>query len=157
MRVSKMTLAWVLATASACCFAQTLERGAVHGTVYDTSHAVVAGAKATLSNPSTGFRREMNTGGDGGYDFEAVPPGEYTLVLEAQGFAITTVKGIVVNVGASLPLDVNMPLKSAQEAVTVSANIEAVDTSTSGISQLLDSKALENLPFPDATIVIWLS
>ena len=90
----------------------------------------------------------MTTTGDGGYDFEAVPPGGYTLVAEAQGFALTTVKGIVVNVGASLPLDVSMPLKSAQETVTVNANIEAVDTSTAGISQLLDAKSLESLPFP---------
>jgi hypothetical protein len=149
MRVSKMTLAWVLLAVSTFCFAQTLERGAVRGTIYDTSHAVVAGAKVTLSNPSTGFRREMQTSGDGGYDFEAVPPAaEYTLVAEAPNFAVTTVKGIVVNVGSSLPLDVNMPLKSAQESVTVNANIEAVDTSTSGISQLLDSRSLENLPFP---------
>jgi hypothetical protein len=149
MRVSKMTLAWVLLAASTFCFAQTLERGAVHGTIYDTSHAVVAGAKVTLSNPSTGFRREMQTSGDGGYDFEAVPPaGEYTLVATAPNFAVTTVKGIVVNVGSSLPLDVSMPLRSAQESVTVNASIEAVDTSTSGISQLLDSRSLENLPFP---------
>ena len=100
MRVSKMTLAWLLTAASTLCFAQTLERGAVHGTVYDASRAAVGGAKVTLSNPSTGFRREMQTTGDGGYDFEAVPPGEYTLVAEAPNFAVTTVKGIVVNVGA---------------------------------------------------------
>jgi len=133
---------------SAFSFAQTLERGAIHGSVYDTSHAVIAKAKVTLTNPSTGFRREMTTGADGDYDFEAVPPGEYTLVSEAQGFALTTVTGIIVNVGSSLPVDVNMPLKSAQESVTVSANIQAIDTSTAGVSQLLDSSSLQNLPFP---------
>lgn len=147
MRVATISLV-LLVAASTFCFAQTLERGAVHGTVYDSSHAVIGNAKVTLSNPSTGFRREMTTTGDGGYDFEAVPPGGYTLVAEAQGFALTTVKGIVVNVGTSLPLDVSMPLKSAQETVTVNANIEAVDTSTAGISQLLDAKSLESLPFP---------
>jgi hypothetical protein len=148
MRVARLTFVGMLAVVSTFCLAQTLERGAVHGTVYDASHAVVANAKVTLTNPSTGFRREMTTTGDGSYTFEAVPPGAYTLVAEAQGFAVTTVKGIVVNVGSSLPLDVSMPLKSAQESVTVNANIEAVDTSTSGISQLLDSRSLENLPFP---------
>ena len=147
MRVATISLVLLVAS-STFCFAQTLERGAVHGTVYDSSHAVIGNAKVTLSNPSTGFRREMTTTGDGGYDFEAVPPGGYTLVAEAQGFALTTVKGIVVNVGTSLPLDVSMPLKSAQETVTVNANIEAVDTSTAGISQLLDAKSLESLPFP---------
>ncbi|HXX02349.1 MAG TPA: carboxypeptidase regulatory-like domain-containing protein [Candidatus Acidoferrales bacterium] len=148
MRAARIVFVAVLVIASTLCFAQTLERGAVHGTVYDSSHAVIATAKITLSNPSTGFHRELNTTPDGGYDFEAVPPGEYTLVAEAQGFAITTVTGITVNVGTSVPLDVSMPLKSAQEQVTVSANIEAVDTSTAGVSQLMDAKSLETLPFP---------
>ena len=102
MRVARLTFVGMLAVVSTFCLAQTLERGAVHGTVYDASHAVVANAKVTLTNPSTGFRREMTTTGDGSYTFEAVPPGEYTLVAEAQGFAVTTVKGIVVNVGCIL-------------------------------------------------------
>jgi hypothetical protein len=146
--VSNVVFALLLATLSVLSLAQTLERGAVHGAVSDTSHAVIANAKLTLTNPSTGFRREMTTGGSGDYDFEAVPPGEYTLVAEAQGFAVTTVKGIVVNVGAALPLDFSMPLKTAQESVTVTAEGGAVDTSTAGISQLLDARSLENLPFP---------
>jgi len=128
--------------------AQTLERGAVHGTVYDPTHATIPNAKVTLSNPSTGFRREMTTSSDGGYDFESVPPGQYTIVAEASGFAVTTITGIVVNVGASPTYDVNMPPKGAQEAVTVTAETAAVDTSTTGITQLLNSRSLENLPFP---------
>src|SRR5450432_1465744 len=109
--------------------AQTLERGAIRGTVSDTSHSAIPGAKLTLTNSSTGFRREFSTQEDGAYDFESVPPGSYTLVTEAGGFAITTIQAIVVNVGASVNLDVNMPLKSAQESVTVTAEAAgAVDT-----------------------------
>jgi hypothetical protein len=148
MRCSKIVFALLLAALSVPSFAQTLERGAVRGTVSDASHAVIPNAKLTLTNPSTGFRRELTTGSAGDFTFEAVPPGEYTLVAEAQGFAVTTVKGIVVNVGAALPLDFIMPLKTAQESVTVTAEGGAVDTSTAGISQLLDARSLENLPFP---------
>jgi Carboxypeptidase regulatory-like domain len=138
-----LILSWV-----ALAFGQTLERGAVHGTIYDSSHAVIPNAKITLTNPSTGFHRDMTAGAEGGYDFESVSPGEYTLVSEAPGFAVTTVKGIVVNVGAAVTLDVSMPPKAGQESVTVTAESEAVDTSTSGITQLLDSRDLQNLPFP---------
>src|SRR5437764_11955762 len=118
--------------------AQTLERGAIHGTVYDTSHAAIPNAKVTLTNPSTGLRREITTGPEGGYSFDSVPPGEYTLVTEANGFAVTTIRAIVVNVGASLMYDVSVPLKTSQESVTVTAEGGTVDTSTAGISQLLD-------------------
>lgn len=127
--------------------AQTLERGAVRGTVSDNTHAAIPNAKVTLTNPSTGFRRELTTTADGAYDFESIPPGEYTLVAEAPNFAVTTVKGIVVNIGAALNIDVTMPLKSAQESVTVTAEaLGVIDTSTAGITQLLDEKSLQNLP-----------
>src|ERR1700734_1727125 len=129
--------------------AQNLQEGAIRGTVYDTTHAVVPTATLTLSNPSTGFRRELTVSAEGSYAFDNVPPGEYTLVAVADGFAETTVKGIVVSVGASLNSDVVMPLKTAQTSVTVPADAGAiVDTSTAGITQLLNSISIENLPFP---------
>src|SRR5580704_1733536 len=79
--------------------AQNLQEGAVRGTVFDTSHAIVPTAKLTLTNPSTGIRREQTVTGEGVYSFDNVPPGEYTLVAVADGFAETTVKGISVSVG----------------------------------------------------------
>lgn len=129
--------------------AQNLEKGAVRGTVMDTSQAAIPNAKVTLTNPSTGFRREITTEADGGYDFEAVPPGEYQLVTEASGFAITTVKGIVVTIGTAVTQDVSLPLKTVSATVTVTASTGAVmDTSTAGITQLLNSTSVQNLPFP---------
>src|SRR6266481_2989195 len=128
--------------------AQNLQNGAIRGFVYDTTHSGVPNAKLALTNTATGIRRELTSQDDGSYDFENIPPGQYTLVAEAPGFAVTTVKGIVVNVGAALSLDVNMPLKTVSASVTVTADVGAVDTSTAGISQLLDQTSLENLPFP---------
>lgn len=146
MRLVKLACAFLVLVSIA--MGQTLERGAVHGTIYDTTNATIPNAKVALTNPATGFRREMTTGQEGYYNFESVPPGEYTLTSEATGFAVTTVKGIVVNVGGSVTYDVKMPLKASQESVTVTAEGGAVDTSTSGITQLLDSRDLQNLPFP---------
>jgi hypothetical protein len=76
--------------------AQNLQNGAVRGTVFDTSHASVATAKLTLTNPSTGIRRDLQVESDGSYDFDNVRPGEYTITAVADGFAVTTVKQIVV-------------------------------------------------------------
>ncbi len=128
--------------------AQSLEKGAIHGTVTDKSHAVVPGAKVTLTNPSTGIRRELTSGASGDYDFEAVPPGEYTIVAESAGFAVTTTKGIQLPIGSSITIDIEMPLKAQATTVEVTASGQVVDTSTAGITQLLDSRSVENLPFP---------
>lgn len=142
------TLACFLLTAASA-HAQNLENGAIRGTVFDTSHASIATAKLTLTNPSTGIRRELTVESDGSYVFNNVPPGEYTLKAEADGFAVTTVKQIVVNIGTSLQLDVTMPLKTQSQTVEVTASSgEVIDTSTSGITQLMNSRSIENLPFP---------
>jgi Carboxypeptidase regulatory-like domain len=129
--------------------AQNLQNGAVRGTVFDTSHASVATAKLTLTNPSTGIRRDLQVEADGSYVFDNVPPGEYSITAVADGFAVTTVKQIVINIGASLQLDITMPLKTQSQSVEVVASSGAVvDTTTAGITQLLNSVSVENLPFP---------
>ena len=127
--------------------AQTLERGAIHGFVYDASGSAVPGVKVTLTSPATGLKRELTTNSEGGYDFEALTPGEYTLVVEGANFASYTVKEIVVTIGSSIALDAHLRLKTAEQSVTVTAEAAgAVDTSTAGVTQLLNEKSVENLP-----------
>jgi Carboxypeptidase regulatory-like domain/TonB dependent receptor len=139
----------VLLVAALGAFAQSLERGAVHGFVYDTSGSAIVGAKVSITNPSTGLKREVSTDADGGYTFEALNPGEFNLVVDAPGFATYNVKQIVVNVGGSLALDIHMKLKTAEQSITVTAEAAGiVDTSTAGISQLLNSESVSNLPLP---------
>jgi len=137
----------VLLVAALGASAQSLERGAVHGFVYDASGAAIVGAKVSITNPSTGLKREVTTDADGGYTFEALNPGEFNLVVEAPGFATYNVKQIVVNVGASLGLDIHMKLKTAEQSITVTAEAAGIiDTSTAGISQLINSESVSNLP-----------
>ena len=142
-------LACLLAAAVAPAGAQNLQNGAVRGTVYDTTHAAVATAKVTLTNPSTGIRRDLQVEADGSYGFDNVPPGEYTLTALADGFAVTTVKQVVISIGSSRQLDIIMPLKTQSATIEVTASTGAVvDTTTAGITQLINSANVENLPFP---------
>jgi hypothetical protein len=127
--------------------AQSVERGEIRGFVYDTSHSIVPGAKVTVSNPSTGYKREFTTDASGSYDFAQLLPGTYKLQAEAEGFASTIVTDVVVEIGASLGLDITLPVKGQTQTVTVSA-LEAgpVDTSTAGINQVINQKDLQTLP-----------
>ena len=135
--------------AAAVTRAQNLQNGAVRGTVYDSTHAAVPGVKLTLTSSATGIKRELTTDADGGYTFENVAPGDYQLTAEISGFATTTVKGIVVNVGAGVPIDVMLPVKGQTQTVEVIASTGAIlDTSTAGVTQLVNSVSLQNLPFP---------
>src|ERR1700730_570432 len=129
--------------------AQTLDRGAIHGFVYDASGSAVPGVKVTLTNPSTGLNRELTTDENGAYDFEALTPSEYTLAFKSIALNTYTVKNIVVAIGSSLALDAHMKIRTAEQNIVVTADaVGVVDTSTSGISQVLDTKSLQDLPFP---------
>src|SRR5271156_4584620 len=127
--------------------AQSVERGEIRGFVYDTSRAIVPGAKVVISNPSTGYKRELETDATGSYDFAQLLPGTYKLQAEADGFASTIVTDVVVQIGGSLGLDITLPVKGQTQTVTVSASeVGSVDTSTAGINQVINSKDLETLP-----------
>jgi Carboxypeptidase regulatory-like domain len=128
-------------------FAQDLQRGEIRGFVYDTTHSIVPGAKVTISNPSTGYKRELTTDASGSYDFAALLPGVYRLEATADGFAPTVITDVTVEIGASLALDITLPVKGQTQTVTVSALATGpVDTSTAGINQVINSKNLETLP-----------
>jgi hypothetical protein len=127
--------------------AQNLERGAIRGFVFDSTHSVVPNAKVTISNPSTGYKREVKTDSGGTYTFDDLLPGSYKVRAEAEGFAATEVTDITVQIGASLDLNVTLPVKGQTQTVTVSASeLGPVDTTTAGINQVINEKDVEDLP-----------
>src|SRR5215469_6061836 len=58
----------------------------LHGKVFDSTRAVVAGATATLDNQAQGFSRSTTTSPIGEFEFLALPPGTYVLTVEKSGF-----------------------------------------------------------------------
>jgi len=58
----------------------------LHGTVTDKSGASVSGAKIALTNPDLSITREATSGSEGEYKLISLPPGTYTLTVDAAGF-----------------------------------------------------------------------
>jgi len=138
---SFLVLAW-----AASGWAQTFERGQISGTVYDPQHAIIPKAKVTLSNPSTGYSRTVEADDAGVYAFPQIPPGEYQIVAEYGNLAPITLKGIQVHVGSSIALDVTLPLKGQAQTIEVTEAGGAVDTTTAGVSQLINAQSVSSLP-----------
>ncbi|MFN8062931.1 MAG: TonB-dependent receptor [Vicinamibacterales bacterium] len=147
MRVTKI---WVvlaaLLAAPALVGAQSLERGQIRGTVYDSSKAVVPKVKVTLTNTQTGAERIVESNNVGNYQFSQVQPGTYIILAEYTGFAPTTITDITVNVGSNLTLDLTLQVAGAQETVQVAAAAGILEAPTAGISQLIDAQAVASLP-----------
>jgi hypothetical protein len=94
----------------------------VSGTVEDQSGAVIPGEKLTLTQKSAGQARETKSDGEGRFTFVNVPPGEYVLRGEAEGFK-----------RLEMPVSVhNQPVTNVRVSMPISSSEEVVDVSASG-------------------------
>lgn len=126
--------------------AQTSGTGALSGRVKDSTGAMVSGANVTLNNLATGQNRTVTTGGEGLYNFPLLVPGQYKLTIEAQGFKKLVQPSITINVTDNATVENTLEVGVASEMVTVSGGAEAIQTTTSTVGTLLDSKTIVDLP-----------
>jgi hypothetical protein len=123
-----------------------VDSGGILGTVTDPSGAVIGGASVTLTNEGTSASLSTTVGSDGGYKFTPVRIGSYRLTASSQGFQTTEQRNIAVNVGAAVV--VNFVLKPGQvtETVQVESTAPLLESQTSSVGQVVDSRSVNNLP-----------
>ncbi len=113
----------VLMSAALCAWAQNVS-SSVKGTVVDTSQAVVPGAACALVDGATGRVFRAVSWSDGSFTFPTVPPGRYTLTIEAKGFKTLTIKDVIVTANEIRTLG-NITLQVGEVVETVSVQAEA--------------------------------
>src|SRR5712692_3710692 len=118
----------------------------VSGVVTDSQGAVIPGATISATNIATGVRTTATTNDTGFYAIPNLPVGVYTLTVEHAGFRRYVREDIVLNTGQTLGLDVRMELGAVNESVTVAGETPLVETRTSDVTQLIESKSVANLP-----------
>jgi len=128
-------------------FSQSRETGAIRGVVTDDQGGPMPGVSVTLSSPSLMGQRTFITDARGEYRFPALPPGEYKVQFELQGFGTVVREAIRVTTTATLAVDVQMRPAAVAEEVTVVAKVPTVDVkSTETASVTLSSEILRNVP-----------
>jgi hypothetical protein len=137
---------FLLLFATSFLLGQTSGTGALSGTVKDSTGAVIPDAAVTLTSTSTGQSRTVTTGPYGLYNFQLLPPGEYTLTAEKSGFKKLVHPSITITVTQVTSLESVLEVGGGNETVTVTAGIEAIQTSSSTVGTLIDSKAVVDMP-----------
>ena len=133
-------------TLAVCCVAQ-IETGTLAGTVTDQSGAVVSNAKITATNTGTGLTRNVTSTANGIYTITDLPPGTYTVTVEAANFQ-TFKQTVAVNVGGRTTVDAGLQVGSASTIVEVSAEGSGVQVNTQDqqISSTVTSTQITELP-----------
>ena len=109
--------AGILVTAAAS-FAQ-VSTTALSGTVYDSSAALVAGAKVTAINQATGVPLIQTTNTAGLYSFPSIAAGTYDVTVEMPGFKKLRRTGITLTVGTPAVENITLELGDTREVIQV--------------------------------------
>jgi len=140
-------LAAFLLILSPLAFSQSKETGAIVGKVTDEENTPLPGVTITLSSPNLMGTRAFVTDAQGAYRFPALPPGEYTLKAELQGFASKIQENIRLTTTTRLTIDLTLKPSVVAEEVTVVAQSPTVDVkSTETASVTLTNEILRNIP-----------
>src|SRR5262245_34523079 len=126
-------------------FAQGAGNSTVTGTVVDIG-GVAPGASVTLSQDATKVVRTTTSDETGVFRFAALPPGEYSLKVELQGFKPMAVDHFIVDAGAIRDLGkLTLVVGAFSEAVEVKAEVTPVQVSTSARQASVTADQLQNI------------
>ena len=118
----------------------------ISGTVTDATGAVVSGAKVTAKNEATGVTYTQATTSAGLYAFPSLPVGSYAITVEMRGFKTTNQIGLILQVDTPLVADVTLAVGQASEIVNVEGSFEKLQTANATIGNVVEQKAIEQLP-----------
>src|SRR5688572_14582281 len=116
------------------------------GDVVDRSGAAVPGVEVTVLNVNTGSERKVTTDEGGAYSVPSLAPGEYTITASKEGFRQAKREGVRLEVNQTARLDFTLELGAVTETVEVVGAAPLIDSDTSSIGQVVETKAIEDLP-----------
>ncbi len=140
------SLVALAAAALAAVAAMAQVAGSINGTVEDSTQAAIPEAALVLTNTQTGESRTTTSTAEGFFNFADVPRGEYTIKVTAQGFRELQIGPLTLTVGQQMTVRPKLDVGSVTESIEVAAAPPPVVTSSSSVSQLVDSKRIEQLP-----------
>jgi hypothetical protein len=129
-------------------FAQGSVTATLSGTVYDSSGAVVPGAKIVAKNKATSSATTAVSDADGLFTIPALEPGDYTVTVTLQGFKTTSLQDIKLNAGVPASIKPVLEPGVAAETVTVEAAGEVLQTTQTAVATTLSQQQIINLPLP---------
>lgn len=143
-RVFLMVVLIAFASASPA-VAQGNPTGVIRGTVSDPAGLALPGVTVTVASPALQGTRSVVTSSNGDFMIPFLPPGEYVVTFELEGFG--TVKHAVgVAMAETRPMQVKLDLARVTETVTVSASTSTEVLKTGTVAGTYQSSKIETLP-----------
>jgi hypothetical protein len=122
------------------------ENGSINGYVFDAQHGVVPNATVTATEKDKKVPYTATTDGQGHYSIVDVPPGTYDISVTAAGFKSFVQQEVVLHVNDKIALpDFSLTVGTVTETVTVTTQVDELDTEGAQRGDTVDNKQMENL------------
>ena len=122
------------------------DRGTITGSVSDQTGAVIVGVSVSAINSATGVTAKMSTSSNGNYTIPLLRAGIYQVTAEQSGFKKFVRAGIVVEVGETTRLDVQMELGEVTQTVEVQGDSPLLLSDTSELGTVIGGQQVLDLP-----------
>jgi hypothetical protein len=120
--------------------------GRILGRIADPTGAVLASVKVTLTNEATGVTTTTNSNDNGDYVFPQVVVGSYRMEFDLAGFKKSVQRSVNVDLNAVVTVNSVLQIGQTRETVDVTSEAPIVDTSSTQLGAIMDSKQVSTLP-----------
>jgi hypothetical protein len=121
-------------------------RGTITGRVVDSNKAVIHGALVKITNVKMGTTVSVTTNDAGVFAAPYLVPGGYQVSVEVKGFKKYVQQGIEVRIGETLDLPISLETGGTEEAITITADAQQLETATASMGQTVDNRRVGELP-----------
>jgi len=142
--IRAFVLAVLMAALGSNIFAQST--ASLNGTVTDATGAVVANAKVVATNQATGVESATQTDTAGAYLYSSLPIGTYRIQVAAQGFQSSIISNLKLEVATAVTQNIQLKVGEAAEKIEIVADAALVDTTTTGVGQVINDKVVQEIP-----------
>ncbi|HVA94215.1 MAG TPA: carboxypeptidase-like regulatory domain-containing protein [Candidatus Dormibacteraeota bacterium] len=116
--------------------------GSISGTVKDATGSVIPDVAVTVRNVDTSVQQTTKTNTDGVYAFPSLAVGKYDMEISQTGFKPYKRTGLTIDVNTKLQVDVTLELGVQSEQITVSESAVHVETQSSQMGEVVESKQI---------------
>jgi hypothetical protein len=118
----------------------------IEGIVHDTTGAVVAKAKVTVTNTGLGVSNTVLSGDNGYFRIDGLPASTFDVEIQAPGFETWKQSGLAVQIAEIHTITPELKVGSVSANVEVSATAAQVDLETPATGAEISSVTVQNTP-----------
>ena len=127
-------------------WSQSIETGAIVGSVIDEQGAILPGTTVVLSSPSQGTSSTLIADQYGKFRFMSIVPGTYNVDASLDGFSTARQSNVVVTVTKTLTVDFVMAIGAFEEVIEV-VGTPLIDTTESTLATMeIPNELLMDVP-----------